>query len=834
MGKNRPIVVVTLGYIIGIIWGLYFNINIVSFYILALIFIIISRLIQNQPRQKKFKFISIKKILRYIKLVFNLKSLILIMVFSSISNSVILSLNHKYETLYYDLKEVNILGKVVDNGRDKEYKTLYKIKVENINKNTKYKRIYLYIEVNNKLNVNLKYGDYIKIKGEYKEPSKATNYKGFDYSKYLRTLNVYGTVKVKQVKVLGENTNNIVFTISNNSFIKIKELIQNTLDEEKANLLLGILIGYTEEIPEEVHEDFKQSNISHILAVSGLHVSYIILAINKSLEKVQGKKLARIFTIFFIISYMFITNFPPSVVRAGIMAIISILGKLTYNKNDIWTSMAISLLIVLIYNPYLITSAGVLLSYGGTIGIILFQKNISNIINKIINKIYKYKTKNISIKILNYIQENITVSFSANVFIWPIMVSMFNTTSITFFITNFFVSLIIGPIIIIGLLFIILKSLFSKSIVIKFILEKLLEILITISQLGKTLPLSKIYVVTPEVFGVVIYYIVILIINIFYKMLNKRNKTTFEKRLINWKNLLKHLIRKNYQKLIIIPICIGLLLITGIVLSRDLKIYFIDVGQGDSTLIVTPNNKTILIDGGGSENYEVGKNILLPYLLDRKIKKIDYVIISHADMDHIGGILTILEELKVGKVIIGKQYESSEHFEKFIKIIKNKKIPVQQVSKGDNLNIEKDLQIMVLFPNKQLISENPLNNNSLVFKLIYKEFSVLFTGDIEEIAEKELINTYAKSSILKSTVLKVAHHGSKSSSIDTFLKKVNPKIALIGVGKNNLYGHPNENVIKRLKDIGARIYRTDLMGEIIIRVNKRGRLNKIEYALQKM
>jgi len=144
------------------------------------------------------------------------------------------------------------------------------------------------------------------------------------------------------------------------------------------------------------------------------------------------------------------------------------------------------------------------------------------------------------------------------------------------------------------------------------------------------------HVVTPEMWRIVIYYVFAFILNVFFRILNKKKITTFEKRLINWKNLIKHLIRKKHKKLIpITPVIVILLLIVQIS-PKDLKIYFIDVGQGDCTLIVTPYNQTILIDGGGSENYDVGKNILIPYLLDRKITIIDYVIISHFDSDHAG------------------------------------------------------------------------------------------------------------------------------------------------------------------------------------------------------
>lgn len=143
---------------------------------------------------------------------------------------------------------------------------------------------------------------------------------------------------------------------------------------------------------------------------------------------------------------------------------------------------------------------------------------------------------------------------------------------------------------------------------------------------------------------------------------------------------------------------------------------------------------------------------------------------------------------------------------------------------GDELKIEKDLKIQILWPKQEQIEENILNNNSIVAKLIYKNFSMLLTGDIEAVAEEEILKEYKNSNILNSTILKVAHHGSKSSSTQNFIEKVKPKIALIGVGKNNTFGHPNEGVIERLKKINTKIYRTDEMGEIMIAVNKRGKI----------
>lgn len=161
-----------------------------------------------------------------------------------------------------------------------------------------------------------------------------------------------------------------------------------------------------------------------------------------------------------------------------------------------------------------------------------------------------------------------------------------------------------------------------------------------------------------------------------------------------------------------------------------------------------------------------------------------------------------MEKMKVRNVIISKQTESSDNFKKFLEIVNEKNINVNVVEAGRRINIERNLYFDVLWPSSnQEISENSINNNALVCKLNYKNLTMLFTGDIEEEAEKALVSKYSGTDILKSIVLKVAHHGSKSSSTDEFLNLVQPRIALIGVGKNNLYGHPNSDVVKRLENL---------------------------------
>lgn len=180
-----------------------------------------------------------------------------------------------------------------------------------------------------------------------------------------------------------------------------------------------------------------------------------------------------------------------------------------------------------------------------------------------------------------------------------------------------------------------------------------------------------------------------------------------------------------------------------------------------------------------------------------------------------------MQEIKVNNIIIGKQYKSSENYEEFIKIIKEKKINVKIVEGGEKVSIEDNLYFDIIWPfSDNMISDNSINNNSLVCKLNYKNYSMLFTGDIEAIAEKAILKKYSKNlNILKSDILKVAHHGSKTSSITEFIEKIKPKYAIIGVGEDNKFGHPSDSTIQNLEKANIRIYRTDKMGEIEIKTN---------------
>lgn len=702
------------------------------------------------------------------------KKIIVILICLIISIGYVSILENKYSKISdMPIKE---MVTIISDIQEKEYK---KVCIAKIVRNNK--KILINIKMSQDI-PSIKYGDSLYIEGEFKQPEEARNYKGYNYKQYLKTKKIIGTVELEKAKILKSSNGSFIHNIQK----YIKDTINGTLTDEEGNLLLAILLGDKDKLSEDIQESFKTSNLSHMLAVSGAHVSYIILGLTYVLQNsIIGKKNEKIVCIIFLLVFMAITNFTPSVTRACIMAVLTLFSGIIYRKSDVYTNISVAALITLIFNPYSLLDLGFQLSYGGTIGIIIFIKRIQE--------------KKSNSKVINYIKQMALVSIYANIIIIPIMMYHFNTVSFTFIISNIMASPILGIIVITGFLFII-ASITVKPLtrLIAIFIKPILSILIKISQICSKLPFSNILVVTPYMFNVISYYAIIL-----YCIKSK----------------------KNNKCKIIICLLIVLILINFIIyiFPQKLRIFFIDVGQGDSTLIITPDKKTVLIDGGGSDSFDVGEKVLLPYLLDRRILKVDYVLISHFDTDHCGGILTIMEKVKVKNIIISEQAEHSENYERFKKLMINKKIRLIEVKKGDKIKIGRYSEFKILFPTSRLLSENPLNNNSIVAQFNYNNFKMLFTGDIEKLAEQQILKT--EKAEIRADILKVAHHGSKTSSIPEFIKAVRPKIALIGVGKNNTFGHPNQQTIKNLENIKCRIYRTDLQGEIIIKIDQKGRMN---------
>ncbi len=694
------------------------------------------------------------------------------------------------EKIYPEQSEITFSGEILENKNENTYivKVLENKKIPK-SKNTK---LILYSKA------EYFAGDILRIEGNFEKGEIDRNYKGFNYRRYLKQNKIYGIVFSKSEEIIDKRKDiNFIFEKINKAF---NSQIDKLYKDEYSGFMKGILIGNKNELDVQIENNFKTANISHILAISGLHISFIIIGVKFVLDKlINSKKIKSFILIIFFIFFWFITGKSISCMRACIMNILVILSSIFYRKNSFYISFIYSLIFIIVLNPYHIFSVSMWLSYLGTLGIVLLY----NLFYKILNK--KLKSK--------FISKSFALSLSAQILIFPVMIYVFNIFSLNFFIANIVVSFFISYILAIGYISVFISFIFLPFAQVLVHIENLmLYIVFKTAEITSNLPFSKITLVTPSFIFIILYYILMFYFSIYFK--NNKFK------------MLKVILNLNFRiivKKLFIFITIIILISQINIIDFKLKIYFFDVGQGDCTLIRTPYGKNIIIDGGdgNSDKYDYGEKVVYPYLLDRRIKKIDYLVASHADSDHMGGLIYILENMKVEQILLGIQSQESNQLKDLIDIANKKKVKIIILKAGDEIKIDKDIRIKVLFPIKNnLILENSLNNNSLVFKLKYNNFSMLFTGDIEEIAENELINLYKDN--LKSTILKIAHHGSKSSSSKEFLKSVSPQIAVIGVGKKNKYGHPNEEVLLRLKNYGINIYRTDESGEIEIEVKENG------------
>lgn len=664
---------------------------------------------------------------------------------------------------YEGRKEGTFNAKIISEAEEKNYVYSYQAEIDN-------KKFILYIPKDVE---KLEYGSIIKINAQYTEAARDRNYGGFNYKTYLRTKKIYGIFNVENAEVIKHGNDNMIIKLR--KYIKSK--LREKLKKENSELAISLIVGDRSHISSEVEDNFKKANLMHMLAISGAHFSYVILIATFISNRLQHKRLGQLIQIIVIIFFMNLTGNTASVVRAGIMSILLIGSSICKRQNDSLNNIAISAIIQIINNPYIIFDSGFMLSYSGVLGIILFYKRISEHIHF----------------------KSIALTVSANVFIIPIMIYNFHTISGSFIISNICASWLLGIIIILEFI-----SLCIPIKLLYMILDLLIMMLRKIAEICANIPFAQIYVPRYAIFFVIVIYILI-----FCRKLK---------------------CRKYVYSFLIVGVSILLIVNFTDVYQDRMRINFIDVGQGDSCLI-RYKGTNIMIDSGGSlsknkdgKSYDIGENVLNNYLLNRGITRLDYIMASHFDEDHATGVAQILGKIDVSSIILTRQLEENDIYRHILSIAKEKKIKLIYVKEGDVLKIG-GIKISIIHPENKLMINNPMNNNSIVCKVEYNSFSMLLTGDIEMEAEELILR---KNINLKADVLKVAHHGSKTSTTGEFLKAINPKVALIGVGKNNNFGHPSNEVIQRLKENGTRIYRTDENGEISITVNKKGRIIKIQ------
>ena len=585
---------------------------------------------------------------------------------------------------------------------------------------------------------NYNLGDYVLLEGSLELPSNNTIFNLFNYKKYLKYEGINYIFNVSSITKLKDNKN-IFYGVKNYIMKKINSNINK-------NYLYTFILGNDDFIDDDVIESYRVNGISHLFSLSGMHISIFTMVILKIFDKCKFKDLI---AIVFILFYLSIT-YSESILRASVMFILFKLNKKLKVSNI--NIMILTLIIALLIDIHIIFKMGFQYSYLTSLFLVLY----SNLIKR-----YKFKT--------------LVTSLIAFFVTMPITINSFFKVNFLSVILNLIfipcVSILLFPL-----------TLLSVVLPISNILHKFILVFENFSIFVSKFDVLVIVFSKINILFILIYYIVLLFV------LN---------------SILKHTYKNIFLMLFVI-----LLWKYKVYMNPNMIVTYIDVRQGDSTLIQLPYNRgVILIDTGGVKNYidntvneRVGENIV-SYLNSLGINKIDYLILSHGDFDHIGNFYIIQNKINIKNVV----FNCAEFNDLEKDIIKNINSYCSCID-GIKLNG----YVFSFLNTKKFNNEN---DNSSVIYFNYFNYKFLFMGDAGVEKEKDILDKYNLSNV---DVLKIGHHGSKTSSSKEFINEINPNYSIISVGKNNRYGHPNKEVLNNLSN--SKIYRTDQDGSIMFKI----------------
>lgn len=658
---------------------------------------------------------------------------------------------------------------------------------------------------------DIQYGDIIMAMVKPKRPDSFKNPGSFGYERYLLRKGIRSTASAKSqdIKKRGEGGWRILrYIYSVRDKIRIKAA--GSLDHGLYPIFMAMIIGETGYLTDEIRDNFMYSGTTHILSISGSHLALVAFLIFNSVriiliympsrlllrmgEYIIPSKAAAAATILPLIFYTLITGGEVATVRSLIMAAIYLIAIMTEREDDILNALASAAMVILIWDPDALWDISFQLSFISVLYIGLILKRWSEWKNQDKkNEGASPLWKRIGLNLLLYL----IISAGTMVGTAPLVIYYFHQFPWVGIIANMIVIPLVGILVLpLGLVSAFISYLLDSS---GFILSWLNNIALLIFykavQFFSSIPFSDIHfsLTIPSV--IILSVITILLIGY------------------------PQYIRGRRSFLIAAILILIFISESGLIHHKKeaIRVTYLDVGQGDSSVIEFPNGKVMIIDGGGMfGDLDLGRAVVAPYLWERGIRRIDYLVSTHPQLDHMGGLNYIIERFKIGEVWTAGILRDTGFYRKFQHLIDMKGLIENHPKRGMEAIGTDDCKTLILNPPDGEVADK-LNNISIVLRISCYGISFLFTGDIENNMERDLMRSGI---IFQGDIIKVPHHGSKGSLDYNFIAVVNPKVAVISVGRHNPYGHPKEEVIRAYKDIGAKVLRTDRDGAISIKKTK--------------
>jgi competence protein ComEC len=621
-----------------------------------------------------------------------------------------------------------------------------------------------------KLSTKIPIGNKIKVTGKSRKFQKPSNPGQFNAYLYYKSLNYDFAVQASEIEIINDEANAIKDSLYNLTNRLVSNFDEITKDDIENGTFKAMVFGNEADFTGEIKELYQKGGILHAFCVSGSNVGIIGMFIFYIFRKFGfGYRVSGMAGMSIVICYGIMTGFEVSACRAVIMFVIGMIAKIIGKTYDILSSLALAAIFVLMDNPLYIINTGFQLSFAAMIGL----GAVTPIVLKIIDS-------------ESVIVQTVVSSLSVTIVTFPIILYSYYEFPLYSIILNIIIIPIMSYVLVSGILGCLCAEI---SIALgSFMLgmgSYILKLYETLCIVSSKLPYSSIIIGKPSIVQMVLYY---LLLTIMLYLIKKKEKMRYS--------------------------CILLLMFfaIGFHSKSGFTVTFLDVGQGDGIVIQSADGTNYMIDGGSSDVKNVGKYRILPFLKSKGIKKLDYCIVTHPDEDHKSGLVEIINSgYKIKNLIMPDIEIEDEAYAELVQLAKEAGIKVIYFSRGDKLT-EGELELTCLHPYSEYVPASR-NDYSTVISLKFGELDMLLTGDLESKGEEEILSNIEEDY----DILKVAHHGSKFSTSEEFLDKIDTEYAVISCGEKNRYGHPHKELLQRLEDNGMNVVITKDVGAIIMK-----------------